>query len=131
MRHHSILALAVAGIIAVAASDASAQEKPAQFVLGGGYTAPNSEVRDHLGDGYHFNIGAQFNISPIIGIEGLYSFNGLGDKRVSIPVAAIAADVYLLSSRLGSLAATANNASLRWNSVEMSSSPRPCSISRR
>jgi opacity protein-like surface antigen len=86
MRHQSTLAIAVAGILALAAADTAAQEKRAQFVLGGGYTAPNSEVRDHLGDGYHFNIGAQFNVSPIIGIEGLYSFNGLGDKRISIPV---------------------------------------------
>jgi opacity protein-like surface antigen len=47
---------------------------------------PNSDVRDHLGDGYNFNFGVQVNVSPIIGIEGLYSFNGLGEKRISIPV---------------------------------------------
>ena len=63
-----------------------AQDKPALFVIGGGFTAPNSEVRDHLGDGYNFNIGVQGNVSPIIAIEGLYSFNGLGDKQISIPV---------------------------------------------
>jgi opacity protein-like surface antigen len=55
-------------------------------VLGGGFTAPNSDVRDHLGDGYNLNIGLQVNITPVFAIEGLYSFNGLGDKRLSIPV---------------------------------------------
>ena len=66
---------------------ASAQdEKRVEFTLGGGATIPNSDVRDHLGDGYNFNIGLQFNVNPTIGIETLYSFNGLGDKQVSIPV---------------------------------------------
>lgn len=86
MRQQSTLALAVAGVLAIVATDAAAQDKRAHFVLGGGYTAPNAEVRDHLGDGYHFNIGFQVNATPVFGIEGLYSFNGLGDKRISIPV---------------------------------------------
>jgi opacity protein-like surface antigen len=51
-----------------------------------GFTSPNSEVRDHLGDGYNINFGLQFNVNPMIGIEGLYSFNGLGEKRLSINV---------------------------------------------
>jgi opacity protein-like surface antigen len=62
------------------------QDRPANFVIGGGYTAPNSEVRDHLGDGYNFNIGFQVNVNRMIGVEGLYGFNGLGDKRLSLPV---------------------------------------------
>ena len=61
-------------------------QDPVKVSFGGGYTAPNSEVRDHLGDGYHFNFGVQVNVTPVIGIEGLYSFNGLGQKRISIPV---------------------------------------------
>jgi len=65
---------------------AQAQEKRVLFSIGGGFTAPNSEVRDHFGDGYNFNIGLQVNVTPVIGIEGLYSFNGLGDKDISIPV---------------------------------------------
>jgi opacity protein-like surface antigen len=65
---------------------AQAQEKKAQFTIGGGFTAPNSEVRDHLGDGYNFNIGLQVNVTPIFAIEGLYSFNGLGDKTLTIPL---------------------------------------------
>ena len=68
------------------ATQVYAQDQPVNFSIGGGYTVPNGDVRDHLGDGYNFNIGLQVNVSPVIGIEGLYSFNGLGDKRISIPV---------------------------------------------
>ena len=71
-------------------TSAFAQDKAGYFILGGGYTAPNGEVRDHLGDGYNFVIGGQYNATPVIGIEGLYSFNGLGEKRISIPVSPIA-----------------------------------------
>jgi len=76
------LALFVAGL----AADAQAQEKKVLFSIGGGFTAPNSEVRDHLGDGYNFNIGLQVNLTPVVGIEGLYGFNGLGDKDLTFDV---------------------------------------------
>jgi opacity protein-like surface antigen len=69
------------------AQDRFTPEKRINFSFGGGYTAPNSEVRDHLGDGYNFNIGLQVNITPVMAVEGLYSFNGLGSKRIAIPVA--------------------------------------------
>jgi opacity protein-like surface antigen len=85
MRHPTTFVLAVS-LIVLTPLASSAQDRPVQFVLGGGFTMPNSEVRDHLGDGYNFNIGLQVNVSPVIGIEGMYSFNGLGDKRISIPV---------------------------------------------
>ena len=65
---------------------AQAQEKKVNVSFGAGFTAPNSEVRDRLGDGYNFTFGVQVNVTPVIGIEGLYSFNGLGDKQLSIPV---------------------------------------------
>ena len=68
------------------AASANAQDKRGNFILGGGYTAPFSEVRDHLGDGWHISIGGQANVTPIISIEGLYSFNGLGEKNITIPV---------------------------------------------
>jgi hypothetical protein len=64
-----------------------AQEKRVNVSFGGGWTAPNSDVRDRFGDGYNFNFGVQVNATPVIGIEGLYSFNGLGEKQISIPVA--------------------------------------------
>ena len=86
MRHTTLVMCAMAALVGPLTTSAAAQDKPAYFILGGGYTAPNSEVRDHLGDGYNFVIGGQFNVTPVIGIEGLYSFNGLGSKRLSIPV---------------------------------------------
>ena len=129
MRHQWKLTIAVAGILAVAAADISAQEKRALFVLGGGYTAPNSEVRDHLGDGYHFNIGAQFNVSPIIGIEGLYSFNGLGDKRISIPVSGTPGGDTVSLQRIASLSGLSASTAARAASGPQvrSSSVRSCS----
>ena len=74
------------GLLAVCPMTAQAQEDRVDFSLGGGFTAPNSEVRDHLGDGYNFNFGVQVNVSRAVAIEGLYSFNGLGEKRLSVPV---------------------------------------------
>ena len=73
--------------MSLAAMPASAQDyKPLEVTLGGGMTFPSSEVRDHLGDGYNVNFGVTVNLNSIMGIEGLYSFNGLGQKRISIPV---------------------------------------------
>ena len=85
MRYKLLVVFLVVGCIALS-TGAQAQDRPVNVSLGGGFTMPNSEVRDHLGDGYNFNFGVQVNVSPVIGIEGLYSFNGLGDKRISIPV---------------------------------------------
>jgi opacity protein-like surface antigen len=57
------------------------------FNIGGGYTFALSEVRNHLGDGYNFNIGLWFNIKPTIAFQADYSFNGLGSKQIDVPVA--------------------------------------------
>jgi opacity protein-like surface antigen len=75
-------------VILAAALPASAQvdEKRVNFSLGAGYTFTSGEVRDHLGDGYNINLGLTVNVNPVVGIEGLYSFNGLGEKQLSIPV---------------------------------------------
>ena len=86
MRSLKHLICVVAALVGSWSTSAFAQDKAGYFILGGGYTAPNGEVRDHLGDGYNFVIGGQYNATPVIGIEGLYSFNGLGEKRISIPV---------------------------------------------
>ncbi len=83
MRYKSLFMLVVC-VLAMPAL-ALAQEKRVNFSIGGGFTTPNAEVRDHLGDGYNFNIGLQVNVNPMIGIEGVYSFNGLGQKQISIP----------------------------------------------
>ncbi len=81
---HILLVLA----IVVLATPARAQdpEKRVTFQLGAGYTWALSEVGDYLGDGFNFNLGVTFKASPVIGIEGMYSFNGLGEKEFSLPV---------------------------------------------
>ena len=59
---------------------AGAGFKRVHVSLGGGWTAPNSEVADRLGQGYNFNFGVDVAVNPVVAIEGLYSFNGLGEK---------------------------------------------------
>jgi len=86
MRQWTIVVFAITALAGPLSTSARAQDKAGYFILGGGFTMPNAEVRDHLGDGWHFTIGGQYNATPVIGIEGLYSFNGLGEKRLSIPV---------------------------------------------
>jgi hypothetical protein len=94
--HFTTRLVLTAGLLAALPAVGQAQDglpdKPVNFSLGGGWTAPTSNVRDHLGDGYNFNFGVQFNLTPIIGIEGLYGFNGLGDKQLSLPVHAVPID---------------------------------------
>jgi hypothetical protein len=86
MSYKSVVLL-FAGILGTLPAGAQAQEKKVNFSLGGGYTQPDGEVSDRLGGGWNFNLGVQVDVTPVIGIEGVYSFNGLGDKRISIPVA--------------------------------------------
>ena len=85
--HKKIFVLVTGLLLTVLPLSAQAQEKRTLFSIGGGYTAPNSEVRDRLGDGYNFTIGLQVNVTPVFGIEGLYSFNGLGEKTRTIQIA--------------------------------------------
>jgi outer membrane protein with beta-barrel domain len=85
---NTILLVLVTSVAAALPAAAQAPEKRVNLSIGGGFTIPNSDVRDHLGDGYNFNLGLQVNVTRVIGIEGLYSFNGLGQKRISIPVSA-------------------------------------------
>ncbi len=76
-----------ASLSAAAAPVAQAQDKKVHVSLGGGWTAPNSEVADRLGQGYNFNFGVDVAVNPVFAIEGLYSFNGLGEKAIALPVA--------------------------------------------
>jgi opacity protein-like surface antigen len=86
MRAKTVVVLVVS-VLASLPIAAQAQEKRVNFSFGGGYTQPNAEVSDRLGGGFNFNLGLQVNATPVIGIEGLYSFNGFGDKQLSIPIA--------------------------------------------
>jgi opacity protein-like surface antigen len=85
--HKKIVVFITGLLLAALPFSAQAQEKRTLFSIGGGFTAPNSDVRDHLGDGYNFTIGLQVNVNPVFGIEGLYSFNGLGEKSRTINIA--------------------------------------------
>ena len=89
MRKRAMLVLGcVAGLLTVVPSTAQAQDfKRVHVSLGGGWTAPNSEVADRLGQGYNFNFGVDVSVNPVFAIEGLYSFNGLGEKNISLPLA--------------------------------------------
>jgi opacity protein-like surface antigen len=87
MRYRTLLALAVTALTVLPVA-AQAQDRNVHVSFGGGFTTPNSDVKDHLGNGYNFNFGVEVKVTPVIGIEGLYSFNGLGEKRISIPVSA-------------------------------------------
>ena len=80
------IVVAMFALIAALPRSAAAQDKKVHFSFGGGYTAPNSEVKEHLGGGYNLNFGVQVDVTPVIGIEGLYSFNGLGSKDLSLNV---------------------------------------------
>ena len=68
------------------ATPALAQDKLVDVNVGAGYTFALSDIRDHLGDGYNINFGVTFNLSETLGIQGEYSFNGLGQKTIQIPV---------------------------------------------
>jgi opacity protein-like surface antigen len=78
----------VAGLLTVAPSTAQAQDfKRVHVTLGGGWTAPQSDVADRFGQGYNINFGVDVSVNPVVSIEGLYSFNGLGEKTIQLDVA--------------------------------------------
>jgi|SRR5829696_5288090 len=83
----SKVTLFVVSLLVTLPHAAGAQDdKRLNWSFGAGYTQPNAEVSDRLGGGYNINFGVQVNTTPVWAIEGLYSFNGLGDKQLSIPV---------------------------------------------
>jgi hypothetical protein len=89
MQHKAVLVFVFASVVATTPITAQAQDTRVHFTFGGGFTAPNSEVRDRLGDGYNFNVGIDVDVTPVVSIEGLYSFNGLGQKQISVPVSPV------------------------------------------
>ena len=61
-------------------------DKSVDFNFGAGFTFALSEIRDHLGDGYNINAGVTINLTDTLGFQAEYGFNGLGEKRLQIPV---------------------------------------------
>ena len=77
-----------ASLSAISPPVAQAQDfKRVHVSLGGGWTAPQLGRSDRLGQGYNFNFGVDVSVNPVVAIEGLYSFNGLGEKHISLDVA--------------------------------------------
>ena len=65
MRYRALLVLTVSTLAALPVA-AQAQDKRVYVSLGGGFTVPNSEIKDHLGNGYNFNFGVQVNVSRAV-----------------------------------------------------------------
>ena len=80
------LVFLLAGMFAIVPALGSAQDKKVNISFGAGFSSPMSNARDHFGDGFNFNFGVQANVTPVIGIEGLYSFSGLGSKNITLGV---------------------------------------------
>jgi opacity protein-like surface antigen len=69
-----------------AALPASAQDpdKRVDFNFGAGATITTGALNDHLGSGYNINFGITINANPKVGINAEYSFNGMGQKQISV-----------------------------------------------
>lgn len=80
------LFIVMAIIIAAAPANAQDPDKKVNVNIGGGYTFAVSDIRNYLGDGYNINFGVTVNATKSMGFQIEYGFNGLGEKRVSIPV---------------------------------------------
>jgi opacity protein-like surface antigen len=85
MRAVSAFLVGAALLSAVPAS-AQDEDRRVNFNVGGGYTITTGEARNHLGDGYNVNVGLIINATKVFGIGVDYTYNGLGEKQVSIPV---------------------------------------------
>jgi len=71
----------------LAAAPAAAQdEKKVQLNIGGGYTGIYGAAADHIGNGGNFTLGVIFNVTPVIGIQGEYGWNGVGKKQLKFDV---------------------------------------------
>ena len=64
----------------------SADERPVQFTIGGGYTGVYGAGKDRVGSGGNVTIGVLFKPSPVFGIQGEYGWNGMKQKQLSLAV---------------------------------------------
>ncbi len=78
--------LLVAAVVAAVPASAQDPEKRVNVHLGTGATISTGELNNHLGSGYNLNFGLTFNLTPSIGLMAEYSFNGMGQKQVTLPV---------------------------------------------
>ncbi len=83
----AVIACACAAVL-LAALPASAQdpENRVNFNFGSGVTMTTGETNNHFGQGYNINFGVTINVKPSVGILVEYSYNGLGQKQVNLPV---------------------------------------------
>jgi opacity protein-like surface antigen len=79
----------LATTLLVAAPAAAQDEKPVQVTVGGGFTSVMGKAKDHFGSaGGNFTIGVLFNVSPVLGIQGEYGWNGVPEKTLKFDVCA-------------------------------------------
>jgi len=78
----------LAAAVFAAAPAAAQDEKPVQLNIGGGYTGIYGAAADHIGSGGNFTLGVIFNVSPKIGIQGEYGWNGIKKKQLQFDVCA-------------------------------------------
>ena len=83
----ALVVIAVALIVSVVPIEVRAQEEDRiHFSFGGGFTSPNSEVRQNLGGGYNLTFGLDFDVTSAVGVEAYLSTNNIGERQFSIPV---------------------------------------------
>jgi opacity protein-like surface antigen len=83
----AVIACMVVTVLLVALPvSAQDPERRVHFNFGAGWTATTGAVSDHLGSGYNINFGMTIQANPKIGIHAEYSFNGLGQKQIQLPV---------------------------------------------
>jgi len=100
VRKWLVIAALVAAAVPAAAQE---EEKRVNLNIGGGFTFATGTVRDHLGDGYNFNIGLIFNVKPALGFQVEYGFSGLGSKKISIPVSPLPGDAPVSTNFYGDM----------------------------
>lgn len=77
----------------IAATPARAQDdKLVHLNIGGGFTMPVSDVKDHFGTGGNFVIGVEITPKPTVGFQVEYGYNKLGGQDKTFSGVATPAD---------------------------------------
>src|SRR6187431_1197310 len=80
--------LVAAALVAAAVPAAAQDEKKVQLNIGGGFTSIMGTAADHIGNGGNFTLGVIFNVTPTIGLQGEYGWNGVAKKQLKFDVCA-------------------------------------------